>query len=690
MKKTFILFMVLLGFFFTPASSNAQWSNITKYDLRYCQSLTCLGDYVFASIRNHLYRTDNNGDYWKLVNHYSTCRIVTCINENILMSTYDGVMRSTNYGDDWNIVFSQYPPLENFVVNEGLIYGSRFYNGVYVSYDLGCNWVKLFNGVGMHTFIACFDVHGDSIYVGNYNGLYFSTDNGTSWKELLNGYTQKVRTNGYYLCAYTDSLRVSTNNGTTWVRQDNSLPHVPISSINFYNSNIYVSFEYNGGIYRSTNKGVSWHELSDDLRNYVINCIDMSENEWYAGTKSGVVRSADKGATWISTNTGLMNKNIISINNINSKKFIGVSNNGAYKGYKSIIGGLDWAIANHGIETSNVQNFVVIDSTIFVGTTNNGIFRSTNEGGEWININQNIGSRNIKSVITKDSTLFLCTDTSGIYYSMNKGNNWLSINNGLPDLKVRCLAYKDSTLFAGTESSGVFYSKNNMYDWNSLNEGLPSNTMVNLILVHNSIVYVGTNTGLYRYSPGGECWIKIQLELSGGIIKKMAADNQQLYMVVERGLDGEMLFIVDTGTFAWNRVALPYDVSVINDLSVIDSELYLCCPIGLMKIPTNQITFTLIENESENKLISQYTLNQNYPNPFNPSTTISFSLPNKEFVTLKIYDALGKEITTLVNEELNAGSYKNDWNAGNLTSGVYFYRLQAGKFSQTRKLMLVK
>ncbi|MFH1042242.1 MAG: T9SS type A sorting domain-containing protein [bacterium] len=229
-----------------------------------------------------------------------------------------------------------------------------------------------------------------------------------------------------------------------------------------------------------------------------------------------------------------------------------------------------------------------------------------------------------------------------------------------------------------------------MFAWNSLNEGIPLNTMVNSILVHNSIVYIGTNTGLYRYSTDEECWIKVQLELSGGIIKKMAADNQQLYVVVERGVDGEMLLIVDTGTFVWNRVALPYEVSVINDLSVINSELYLCCPIGLMKIPINQITFTLIENEQENKIICKYTLNQNYPNPFNPSTTFSFSLPEKEFVTLKIYDVLGKEITTLVNEELNAGSYKNDWNATNLSSGIYFYRLQAGKFSETKKLMLVK
>jgi len=85
-----------------------------------------------------------------------------------------------------------------------------------------------------------------------------------------------------------------------------------------------------------------------------------------------------------------------------------------------------------------------------------------------------------------------------------------------------------------------------------------------------------------------------------------------------------------------------------------------------------------------------YLLSQNYPNPFNPSTTISFSIPTSEFVTLKVYDVLGREVATLVNENLNAGSYSYNFDASNLTSGVYFYKLQAGKYSETKKMILSK
>ena len=84
------------------------------------------------------------------------------------------------------------------------------------------------------------------------------------------------------------------------------------------------------------------------------------------------------------------------------------------------------------------------------------------------------------------------------------------------------------------------------------------------------------------------------------------------------------------------------------------------------------------------------SLSQNYPNPFNPTTLISYQLPVSGQVTLKVYDMLGREIATLVSERENAGSYSVKFDGSRLSSGVYFYRLQAGSFSQTKKLMLVK
>ena len=87
---------------------------------------------------------------------------------------------------------------------------------------------------------------------------------------------------------------------------------------------------------------------------------------------------------------------------------------------------------------------------------------------------------------------------------------------------------------------------------------------------------------------------------------------------------------------------------------------------------------------------TEYELSQNYPNPFNPSTTISFSLPSRSFVSLKLFDVLGREVATIISEEMSAGIYTRQWNATGMPSGVYFYRLQAGSFIDTKKLVLLR
>jgi hypothetical protein len=94
--------------------------------------------------------------------------------------------------------------------------------------------------------------------------------------------------------------------------------------------------------------------------------------------------------------------------------------------------------------------------------------------------------------------------------------------------------------------------------------------------------------------------------------------------------------------------------------------------------------------QSKEKLPSEYQLSQNFPNPFNPETTISYSIPKSEHVTLKVFDLLGREVATLVDEFKQAGTYKTNFNASGLTSGVYFYQLGAGSFVQTKKLMVLK
>ncbi|MBZ0203382.1 MAG: T9SS type A sorting domain-containing protein [Ignavibacteria bacterium] len=109
------------------------------------------------------------------------------------------------------------------------------------------------------------------------------------------------------------------------------------------------------------------------------------------------------------------------------------------------------------------------------------------------------------------------------------------------------------------------------------------------------------------------------------------------------------------------------------------NDFRLCVPIGIQLVST--------------EIPQQFELFQNYPNPFNPATKIRFDIPvgnGRDHSVLKIYDAIGREISALVNEELNPGTYEVSWDASNYPSGVYFYRLRSGNFTQTKKMVVIK
>jgi hypothetical protein len=119
------------------------------------------------------------------------------------------------------------------------------------------------------------------------------------------------------------------------------------------------------------------------------------------------------------------------------------------------------------------------------------------------------------------------------------------------------------------------------------------------------------------------------------------------------------------------------------------SGLYLFAWMGgnvILKRPLSE----MISSVGKPDLPTQFILNQNYPNPFNPTTTINYSVPKSGIVKIKVYDLLGREVATIVNENKPAGNYNIEFNASKLTSGIYFYRMEAGSFSQTKKLLLLK
>ncbi|MCP5062368.1 MAG: T9SS type A sorting domain-containing protein [Ignavibacteriae bacterium] len=154
--------------------------------------------------------------------------------------------------------------------------------------------------------------------------------------------------------------------------------------------------------------------------------------------------------------------------------------------------------------------------------------------------------------------------------------------------------------------------------------------------------------------------------------KNINSFGTKSYKVDTQGLGEKSLIL---------RLAVKTDLEVTTTTASIEAETNI-----LSKQKIN-----IVENISiSQEVINEFALFQNYPNPFNPTTTISYQIPKDGSVTLKIYDALGKEITTLVNGEKLRGKYSITFDASNLTSGIYFYSLTTGSFKETKKLILIK
>jgi len=157
-----------------------------------------------------------------------------------------------------------------------------------------------------------------------------------------------------------------------------------------------------------------------------------------------------------------------------------------------------------------------------------------------------------------------------------------------------------------------------------------------------------------------------------------ATDYNYLYFSKDTGKTWTKQVVVGTGLTA-------RDIEFVNE-----TEGWVLCDKYIYYTDNLGGFITDVDKEKPDNFPKDYSLLQNYPNPFNPTTSIKYSLPEQQFVSLKIFDILGKEVATLVNENKPAGNYEMNFDASNLTSGVYFYQLRAGSFAATRKLILMK
>jgi hypothetical protein len=332
---------------------------------------------------------------------------------------------------------------------------------------------------------------------------------------------------------------------------------------------------------------------------------------------------------------------------------------------------------------------------------------------------------NIFSIAVKNNphTIFGGT-RNGVIRSTNNGSTFGYSNTGIPDSAwVYDIAIDSSGILAIASSKGVFISTDNGENWQPTTGIAPEDTVVTLEFVglinDNPTLMAGTLIGhLYKgvleFGDTPKMLIELQfVPLGNGGQGEVTAiskadefadlffyglfDAIGTAVLSQKINNGSGVYVSSDAGVTWSPIndGLPPSppvsalaLKVINETS---SQLYA----GLFNDTTNgaavyKLDITVDVKKEDNQIPSEYNLEQNYPNPFNPSTTIQFSIPEPSFVKLEVFNTLGEKVAILVSEELNAGNYKYDWNAGNIPSGIYYYKLFANEFSKTNKMILLK
>ena len=648
------------GGIFKSTNNGATWTNVSNI---YTLCFTVKGSEIFAGTEdNGVIVSSDNGETWIQRDSALTTTIeALAIKDSIIFAAGGGMFRSTDDGASWTpiengLVYGQ-TTVTGLAVSEGKVFASTF-AGVAFSTDNGNDWSTIVGTDQANQVTNCVAAIDSSVLVGWVGGVIRSIDVGRSWVDT-SGWINTSCT----FCFAGDSSRIyagtttgvhlSTDNGVTWTPINNGLPGNQVWSMATEGTTLFAA-TINNGVYRSIDSGASWVSASSGIILSEVNSMAGDGPHIYAvmGYDSLYI-STDNGTTW-TADTSLHSGAIASVTVIGQKVYASTSTGI----YVSSDNGKTWNAINGGVMNTAYPTMLVQSGSNLISATQESgkVFLSSDNGTTWKNVGQNLPAL---ASLTASGSNVVAGIYNGVYISTDNGETWANKTDTLID--INALASVGTDVFAGrylwpvnsfsppTAPGGVFRSTDGGLTWSPFSSGLPFNPSVyapavNSIAVHGEYVFAGLDPGLYSSTITNNNWANFGQNLPGGRVLS--------------------LFVNDSSVFAGTELS------------------------GIWRAPLSAVTG--VKQPIASALPRSFQLEQNYPNPFNPSTTISYQLSEVSIVKLNVYDILGRQVATLVNGRQNAGNYNVTFNASNLSTGVYFYRLQAGTYSNTKKLMLIK
>lgn len=384
-------------------------------------------------------------------------------------------------------------------------------------------------------------------------------------------------------------------------------------------------------------------------------------------------------AQWVQVNTGLGNRTIGALLSSADTLYAG-SEAGVYR---STNFGSNWSLISSGLPSFTQFLCIVRSGSYLVAGGNHfGVWRSSNLGVSWTRILNGVDSSDYVQTLAVDgNTVYASLGfPASVGISTDNGATWTKSSNGLStSATFTGVTRLGSTLFAMHEIFGPYFSTNSGASWTLL-AGVIGAQDKNGVIESGGSLCAATNTGVFRSTDAGATWTHV---LTSDILTGFSTSGSTLYAVgrsqYESTDNGQSWALIDNSGLPGS---VPGTLQIAGGFAFVNMG-----GVGVYRRPTSQLTGV---RDIPGAVPSEFALGQNYPNPFNPSTSISFDLPESGRTTLRVYDVVGREVATLVDEIRPAGRYTEHFTVAGLASGVYFYRLSTPLHSATKKLALVR
>jgi ligand-binding sensor domain-containing protein len=682
-------------------------------------AINTAGD-LFAGTNWGIYRSTDDGMNWVRLTDGIVFALGMAPNGDVYhyscAASLCGFQRSTDNGNSWTSLSP--PGLGDTVINaiairtNGNVFAGSGHN-VLRSVDNGVTWTHSAVADSEES-VTAFGLASGLLFAGitdialpvAYGTIRRSTDNGDTWSafspqwanEKINGIVRNSA--GYTFAATGSGVRRSTDFGATWSLNNGFNGPVSAIAINAIGYLFAAAGDrlnpgsIGGGMFRSTDRGETWVHLSAGVT--LTNTLSVTVSPAgtvYAGTNyTGVFRTADTAMTWTNVNPSLYSGQIKNIAVLHDGSLFAATIDGMFLTSDN---GTHWWPCN-GILQAPAVNVVHENdgNVLFAGLDGIGMARSTDEGNSWSMVNAGISTQRVFSIVSKPGNILIAGTQSGLFRSTNNGDGWSAAGTGPANFVRSLIALPSGEILAGS-GTGVHISTDNGTSWAPRTTGLTTTNVGSLTRDANGVLYAGTNGSVFRSTNLGAGWSSASIGLPNSFINALAfgGDGSLFASTIDSGV-----YVSSNNGVSWtsrNSGLPPFDtffgttcIASGRDgyLFVGSSRAFEGIEGGIFR--TSQPLTSVATGDRQE--VNAFSLEQNYPNPFNPTTSIHFSISGKGTTTLRVYDLLGREVQTLLNDELPAGLHQVTFDGSGLASGVYFYRVQSGGHAETRRFVLLR